>query len=149
VWFPWLTEAMAPRLGEAVWRLSAGASEAARHGARLWFRARPHECASERTRLARRVPSPRCTRDARERYGPEVEGRGKAQDDGRALRVRERRERWRPVVWARSVGQLARPCAGLLRGRSGCGPVSGKRLRGHLADFRYRIRAQVSSQLLK
>jgi hypothetical protein len=34
--FPWPTDAMAPRLGEAAWQLSAGASEAARRGARLW-----------------------------------------------------------------------------------------------------------------
>jgi hypothetical protein len=34
--FPWPTDAMASRLGEAAWRLSAGASEAARRGARLW-----------------------------------------------------------------------------------------------------------------
>jgi hypothetical protein len=89
----------------------------------------PHECAPAWTKPARRVAWPPCTRDARERNGPEVEGRGIAQDDGWALRVRERRERRRTVVWARSVGRLARPCAGLLRGRSGCGPVSGKRLR--------------------
>jgi hypothetical protein len=52
------------------------------------------------------------------------------------------------VVWARSVGRLAGPCAGLLRGRSGCGLVLEK-VEGHLADFGYRIRAQVTSHLLK
>jgi hypothetical protein len=34
--FPWPTDAMALRLGEAAWQLSAGVSEVARHWARLW-----------------------------------------------------------------------------------------------------------------
>jgi hypothetical protein len=54
---------------------------------------------------------------------------GKEAPDARARLVRERRERRRLVDWARSVGRLAGPCAGLLRGQLGFGPVW-KMLRG-------------------
>jgi hypothetical protein len=115
------TTEMAPRLGEATWRASNRASASARdQGEALGARVAAGVWASWG---ARSSPSHRCAHAPRMPVRPEVQGRGTTQDDRRALRVRERRERRRLVVWARSVGRLAGPCAGLLRGRSGFGPV--------------------------